>query len=92
MNSVALRFQDKLCNLINANIGGFQRLLNCGNFSACPIVSNTNVTFCNYIPDDSMLPPYIPSGNYRVDFHGLYSNNELFVIEVYGKVTRPEVK
>ncbi|KAF2892852.1 hypothetical protein ILUMI_13318 [Ignelater luminosus] len=87
-----VRFQDKMCKFLKANVGGVQKLLTCGNFSACPVVSNTNMTFCNYIPDGSMLPPLMQSGDYRVDFHGLYSNNELFVVEVYGKVTRPEVK
>ncbi|KAF2887460.1 hypothetical protein ILUMI_18712 [Ignelater luminosus] len=90
--SFPLRFQDKMCNLLKENIGGMQKLLNCGSFSGCPVVSNTNITVCNFIPDASMLPPFIPSGNYRLNLQALFSNNELFLTEVYGKVTRPEVK
>ncbi|KAF2886909.1 hypothetical protein ILUMI_19264 [Ignelater luminosus] len=86
------RFQDKFCKFFENNVVGVQRLLNCGNFVGCPLVSNTNITWCNYIPDDSRFPPLIPSGSYRLNLHALYSNNELFVLEVYAKITRPEVK
>ncbi|KAF2894424.1 hypothetical protein ILUMI_11752 [Ignelater luminosus] len=85
-----LRFQDKFCKFFEENVTGFQRLLNCGNFVGCPLVSN--ITFCNFIPDESKFPPLIPSGSYRLNLHALYSNNELFVLEVYAKITRPEVK
>ncbi|KAF2894423.1 hypothetical protein ILUMI_11751 [Ignelater luminosus] len=87
-----VRFQDKFCKFLEENVAGFQRLLNCGNFVGCPVVSNTNITVCNFIPDDSKLPPLIPSGSYKVNLHGFYSDNELFVLEIYGKITRPEVK
>ncbi|KAF2887605.1 hypothetical protein ILUMI_18568 [Ignelater luminosus] len=87
-----MRMQDKFCNFLKANVAGTQRLLNCGNFGGCLLASNTNITLCNFIPDGSKFPPLIPSGSYKMDLHALYSNNELYVIEAYVKIVRPEVK
>ncbi|KAF2886926.1 hypothetical protein ILUMI_19247 [Ignelater luminosus] len=88
----SVRFQDEFCKFLEENVAGVQKLLNCGDFAGCPVVSNTNITLCNFIPDDSKFPPLIPSGSYRLNLHALYFDKELYVMELYAKITRPEVK
>ncbi|KAF2888093.1 hypothetical protein ILUMI_18080 [Ignelater luminosus] len=82
----------KLCKLFEADVAGIQRFARCGNFSQCVYLKNKTYRGCNFVVDESKLPPRMPTGRYLADVEVTYESINLFVLKVYFMVSRPEVK
>ncbi|KAF5306581.1 hypothetical protein FQR65_LT07308 [Abscondita terminalis] len=84
MTSIKLSY--KFCNLYNHNIAGLSTS-ECGTFS-CPIRKNIRQTLCNWIPDFSRLPPFVPDGEYMLLINVTYRNQYLLDLNYFGTVYR----
>ncbi|KAF5287169.1 hypothetical protein FQR65_LT12298 [Abscondita terminalis] len=80
------RFFFDQCRVFEENILGFG-VDTCGKLS-CPIKKNVRQTLCNWIPDYSRMPPFIPDGEYMVKHNTTYKNQFLFSYNYYLTVYR----
>ncbi|KAF2888083.1 hypothetical protein ILUMI_18091, partial [Ignelater luminosus] len=83
-----LRFQFNFCDLFIKDIGGVGSA-KCKNFVGCPSQKGKEYHICNFGPDASKLPPFIPNGRYMLELQGMYGTNEIWLAKVYGEVVRP---
>ncbi|KAF2888010.1 hypothetical protein ILUMI_18163 [Ignelater luminosus] len=86
-----IRFQVNFCEAFNKNAIGLQGVKRCGNFTGCPLSKNKAMIVCNWSPDASRFPPYIPNGRYMIEAQGLFRTTELYVARLYATVYRPIV-
>ncbi|KAF5301925.1 hypothetical protein FQR65_LT19172 [Abscondita terminalis] len=56
------RFAICVCQAIEKNLLGLGTQ-NCGKLG-CPVKKNVRQTICNWLPDYSRLPPFLPDGKY----------------------------
>ncbi|KAF2887610.1 hypothetical protein ILUMI_18563, partial [Ignelater luminosus] len=87
-----MRFQVNACDAIKHNMGGLHTGTRCGNFTGCPFLKDIPTHVCNWSPDESKLPPFIPSGEYMIEAQAVFRNTEIFVVRAYGDIYRPITK
>ncbi|KAF2882254.1 hypothetical protein ILUMI_23922 [Ignelater luminosus] len=88
-----LRLGDRICRALDADSGGLKQMIGkCGNISDCMFFKDRTYHVCNAVPDESKLPPHIPSGRYMLEIEVSYGSIKLFVAKIYFAITRPEVK
>ncbi|KAF2893250.1 hypothetical protein ILUMI_12925 [Ignelater luminosus] len=88
-----LRFGDTICRVLDADLAGGKKMLaKCGNMSGCTFFKDKTYHVCNAVPDESKLPPHIPSGRYMLEIEISYRSIQLFLAKAYVAITRPEVK
>ncbi|KAF5294322.1 hypothetical protein FQR65_LT10775 [Abscondita terminalis] len=81
-----LQFSNNFCRIIQHNLMGFGTY-NCGKLS-CPIVKKQRQSYCNWTPDFSQLPPYVPDGDYKIRCNVTCENQFAFYFEYFGTVYR----
>ncbi|KAF2892545.1 hypothetical protein ILUMI_13630 [Ignelater luminosus] len=88
-----LRFGDTVCRALDADLSGIKQMIaKCGNMSDCTFFKDRTYHVCNTVPDESKLPPYMPSGRYMLEIEMSYRSMKLFAWKIYLAITRPEVK
>ncbi|KAF2903223.1 hypothetical protein ILUMI_02964 [Ignelater luminosus] len=83
-----MRFQFDACAAMDNNDFGFGRLLDCGNFTKCPLKKGRYL-ICNWSPDGSRFPPNIPNGKYMMKLEWYHANIKIFVANMYVNIYRP---
>ncbi|KAF2897248.1 hypothetical protein ILUMI_08921 [Ignelater luminosus] len=87
-----LRFQMSVCGAIKTSAAGLQTLTHCGNFTGCPFLKDVPTRACNWSPDETRFPPFIPDGEYMLEIQMIFRNAELYVLRAYSSIYRPIVK
>ncbi|KAF2893728.1 hypothetical protein ILUMI_12446 [Ignelater luminosus] len=83
------RFQLTVCEVFALNLIGMRSSNRCGNFTGCPLLKERHYHLCNFVPDLSKLPPFIPNGRYMFELQGVYLSEDIWLARVYGEVYRP---
>ncbi|KAF5281312.1 hypothetical protein FQR65_LT14773 [Abscondita terminalis] len=84
-----IRFAISMCQAVEQNLLGLGTQ-NCGKIS-CPVEKNVRQSLCNWRPDFSRMPPFLPDGEYDSKFNITYNNQFLLNYEYFMTVYR-EVK
>ncbi|KAF2897927.1 hypothetical protein ILUMI_08248 [Ignelater luminosus] len=82
-----ITFAVNICATIAKNDFGLQNLYSCGNFSRCPFKKG-NFVICNWSPDYSKFPPFIPAGSYMMDYILTYFDQPVLQAQGYASVKR----
>ncbi|KAF2903384.1 hypothetical protein ILUMI_02802 [Ignelater luminosus] len=86
------RLQVGVCGSIKTGAAGLQTLMHCGNFTGCPYLKDVPTRACNWSPDETRFPPFLPDGEYMIEIQAIFRNAELYVVRGYGSIYRPIVK
>ncbi|KAF2899203.1 hypothetical protein ILUMI_06971, partial [Ignelater luminosus] len=75
-------FERRLCSMINSDEFGLRNLYKCGNISTCPIKKGS-YHMCNWFPEESKLPPFVPIGSYKLEMTYMLDSEEVWVFNLY---------
>ncbi|KAF5281311.1 hypothetical protein FQR65_LT14772 [Abscondita terminalis] len=86
-----IRFAISVCQALELNLLGLGTY-SCGKLS-CPVKKNVRQSVCNWRPDFSRMPPFLPDGEYVAKFNITYDDQYLidydYFMTVYRKVKIP---
>ncbi|KAF2901656.1 hypothetical protein ILUMI_04534 [Ignelater luminosus] len=83
-----IRVEVKLCKGIAADILGISSTGRCGNFTGCAFVKDRTYHTCNNVVKQDKLPPFVPTGDFMLEWTFLFKNTELYVLHAYGRIYR----
>ncbi|KAF2886385.1 hypothetical protein ILUMI_19788 [Ignelater luminosus] len=83
-----IRVEVKLCKGIAADILGISTMKRCGNFTGCAFVKDRTYHTCNNVVKQEKLPPFLPTGDFMLEWTFMFKDVELYVVHAYGRVYR----
>ncbi|KAF2888422.1 hypothetical protein ILUMI_17751 [Ignelater luminosus] len=86
-----LRFQFNYCAGIENNIVGMSAPNKCAREKECPLKKDQIYRICNFTPNPSKMPPFIPDGRYMIEVQATYLSEEIYLTRGYLSISRPIV-
>ncbi|KAF2903661.1 hypothetical protein ILUMI_02502, partial [Ignelater luminosus] len=83
-----IRLNVDFCGTLAVNDFGMHGVLECGNFTACPMRKGW-YHVCNFKPDAKRFPPLIPEGSYMVEMKIFRGDIQFIIYQAYATVKYP---